>query len=96
MKKAKNMGPAMVLLSALAAILLAACASSPRMNLKEDFGNAVRSNAAMQVIDPGVGEPQPTATTLDGQKAEKGMERYYAGSGAADTERLIEGSGGGE
>ena len=81
---------------ASSATLLSACETAPRMTLEEDFGNAVRTNVAMQVINPDAGKTEPVATTQDGKKVEKGMERYYEATGKAETDRLVEDLGSGD
>ncbi|OQX32076.1 MAG: hypothetical protein B0D96_12375 [Candidatus Sedimenticola endophacoides] len=78
------------LLIALCALLLGACETQPRMQLKEDFGNSVQANVAMQVINPDAGTAQPEAATLEGDKARQAMERYHDDKGEADTEKLLQ------
>ena len=75
------------------ALLLSACETEPKMELREGYGNAVRTNMALQVINPDAGKAEPVATTLDGRKAEGGLERYYGDTGEAEEAKLIEGVG---
>lgn len=73
------------LIPVLAFALLTACAgeqtgdSAAMRPLSPDFGNAIRHNEAVQIIDP---EPAPAdvqAPTLDGRRAASAMARYQNG-----------------
>lgn len=61
---------------ALAAVatLLAGCRAQPHLN--PDFGNSVAINTRLQVVDPNASGQDRPMSTLDGQKAEKAVERY--------------------
>lgn len=65
----------LIALAALAA-LLAGCRAQPHMN--PDFGNSMALNKTQQIIDPGASATAASrpASTLDGQKTEKALERY--------------------
>ncbi len=83
----------MVIFSMVLVLLLSACETAPRMELRAGFGNAVRTNVALQVINPDAGKAEPVATTLDGRKAEAGLDRYYGDTGEAEDAKLIESVG---
>ena len=55
-----------------AAAALAACAD-PHEPLSPDFGNAVRANAAAQIVNP---NPPPATTTTDGARLNTAIHRY--------------------
>jgi type IV pilus biogenesis protein CpaD/CtpE len=56
----------------------------------EDFGNAVKTNTAMQVINPEAGQEDMPPMALDGQKAEQALEQYRQETGEAETGTLVE------
>ena len=58
---------------------MAACETQPRMVLGPDFGNSVRHNMALQIINPEPAEAGLPAPDLDGARAAGAMERYKAG-----------------
>jgi hypothetical protein len=85
----------LVAVSILLSMYLAGCSQSqnfahPPSTLGEDFGNAVRTNTALQVINPEAGQEDMPPMALDGQTAEQVLERYHGVTGEADTERLLE------
>ncbi|HEX6978893.1 MAG TPA: hypothetical protein VF342_06300 [Alphaproteobacteria bacterium] len=61
----------------LAAAALAACAESPPYlsAADESFGNAVRHNMALQVVNPDP-QPDPGPIALEGDRALIALERY--------------------
>ena len=63
-------------LLALAAllVLLAGCRSQPHLN--PDFGNSVANNKAVQIVNAAAAGQDRADAALDGQKAEKALERY--------------------
>jgi hypothetical protein len=84
-----------IVVSIMLSVFLAGCSQSqnfaqPPSTMGEDFGNAVRTNTALQVINPQAGQEDMPPMALDGQTAEKAMERYHGVTGEAETERLVE------
>jgi type IV pilus biogenesis protein CpaD/CtpE len=79
-----------VAISIMLSLFLAGCSQSHQLTLGEDFGNAVKTNTAMQVIDPEAGREDMPPMALDGQKAEQGLEQYRGETGEADTETLVQ------
>ncbi|MEX0739092.1 MAG: hypothetical protein WD071_07110 [Pseudohongiella sp.] len=78
-------------------LLLNACTSSgaPRpLNLADNFGNAVRQNMAVQVINPDATGPDES-DRIDGQSAERALESQRARSVESEPESLILSVGGG-
>jgi hypothetical protein len=81
------------------AALLSACAES-RLRLSNDYGEAVRQDAAAQIADPDahyVGTPAPGS---NGQRVELAQKRYVTGKvlrppAAGTTASLATGGGGG-
>ena len=71
-------------------VFLAGCSQSHQVTMSNDFGNAVRTNTALQVIDPTAGQEDMPPMALDGQTAEQALERYRGATGEAETEKLIE------
>jgi type IV pilus biogenesis protein CpaD/CtpE len=57
--------------------------------LAPDFGNAVKANMAVQVVNPEAGKDDRAAPPLDGQKAEQVMKGYRQEKAQAPTERLL-------
>ena len=79
-----------VAVSIILSLFLAGCNQSHQQTMKEDFGNAVRTNTALQVINPEAGQEDMPPMALDGQKAEQGLEQYRTETGEAETEGLVE------
>ena len=58
-----------------ALVLVTACETEPKLQLSPNFGNAVRHNMAVHIIDP-EGSPEPTtAPDLSGDRAHRAYER---------------------
>jgi len=72
-----------------AVLLLNGCTTTPEPPMREDFGDAVRTNIAAQVIDPTAGQEEMPVGTLDGQKVEAGVQRYREARPEAETRRLL-------
>lgn len=65
----------MIAVAGLAAALLSACAqTTPRWD--ERFGESVRANLAVQVINPAAGANPNPAAGIDGKAARAAYERY--------------------
>ena len=79
----------LVTVSIILSLFLAGCNTSHQQTMSEDFGNAVRTNTALQVINPEAGQEDMPPMTLDGQKAEQGLEQYRKATGEAETEELV-------
>jgi hypothetical protein len=79
-----------IAVSIMLSVFLAGCSQSHQVKMNDDFGNAVRTNTALQVINPEAGQEDMPPMALDGQTAEKAMERYHGVTGEAETERLVE------
>ena len=80
----------LILINMLLLVMLSGCQMKSQTNLREGFGNSVKSNVAMHVIDPEAGKEEPVVPDLDGQKAERALERYRTSTGEAEDERLLE------
>jgi type IV pilus biogenesis protein CpaD/CtpE len=78
-----------LLLVLSAVLLLVACNLGHRSTMRPDFGNAVKTNMAVQTINPEAGQVEQEASALDGQKAEKALERYRKDKGKAPAEKLV-------
>lgn len=70
-------------------LTLSACATFYDDNL----GSKVVSNKSAQVINPDAVMDDAPIATLEGQKAEKHMERYRTEKAEASTEKLLENLG---
>ncbi len=57
-------------------VVLAACETEPRMTLSPDFGNSVRHNMAVHVINPPSLGKETTAVPMDGVRALGAIDRY--------------------
>ncbi len=60
----------------LGLVVLTACETEPRMTLSPDFGNSVRHNMAVQVINPPSVGKATTAVPMDGVRALGAIDRY--------------------
>ena len=80
----------LVVVSIILSLYLTGCSQSHQQTLGEDFGNAVKTNTAMQVINPEAGQEDLPPMALDGQKAEQALEQYRGATGEAETEKLVE------
>ncbi len=60
----------------LGMIVLAACETEPRMTLTPDFGNSVRHNMAVHIINPPRLGKETTALPMDGVRALGAIDRY--------------------
>ena len=56
--------------------VLAACEIEPRMTLSPDFGNSVRHNMAVHIINPPSLGKETTALPMDGVRALGAIDRY--------------------
>lgn len=65
---------------AVVPVALAACENpaKPKHVLHPSFGDAVRHNMAVQIINPD-GHPDLTPPPMDGARAAEAIERYRAG-----------------
>ncbi len=59
--------------------VLTACETEPRMTLSPDFGNTVRHNIAVHVINPPSLGKATTALPMDGVRALGAIDRYQKG-----------------
>ncbi len=66
-------------LVAVALSTVAACANEQPKTLAPDFGNAVRHNMGLQVVDPEPSYATDGAPTFHGQKASDAYKRYREG-----------------
>lgn len=89
--------PVMAVLSAtiVMVLVLSACAARPQTgNLDSEFGNAVRQNMAIQVINPNAAGADESHR-IDGQSAERALEAQRTRSTEATIESAIINVGGG-
>ncbi len=56
--------------------VLTACETEPRMTLSPDFGNSVRHNMAVHIINPPRLGKETTAVPMDGVRAFGAIDRY--------------------
>ncbi len=56
--------------------VLTACETEPRMTLSPDFGNTVRHNMAVHIINPPRLGKETTAVPMDGVRAMGAIDRY--------------------
>ena len=56
--------------------VLTACETEPRMTLSPDFGNSVRHNMAVHIINPPSLGKATTAVPMDGVRAFGAIDRY--------------------
>ncbi len=60
----------------LGLVVLTACETEPRMTLSPDFGNSVRHNMAVHIINPPSLGKETTAVPMDGKRAFEAIDRY--------------------
>jgi len=74
------------LLPVLASVLLTACVENQtsdgasQRSLGLDYGNAIRQNEALQIVDPRSATADKQAPALDGRRAAAAMARYQNGA----------------
>jgi len=83
----------LILINMLLLVMISACQMQSQSSLREGFGDAIKSNVAMHVIDPEAGKEEPVVSDLEGQKAKTALERYRSKSGGVKDEKLLEGVG---
>jgi type IV pilus biogenesis protein CpaD/CtpE len=57
-------------------VVLTACETEPRMTLTPDFGNSVRHNMAVHIINPPSLGKETTVVPMDGVRALGAIDRY--------------------
>jgi len=80
----------LILINVLLLVMLSGCQMKSQTNLREGFGNSVKSNVAMHVIDPEAGKEEPVVPDLEGEKAENALESYHTESEGVDDEKLLD------
>lgn len=60
----------------LGLVVLTACETEPRMTLSPDFGNSVRHNMAVHIINPPSLGKETTVVPMDGVRAFGAIDRY--------------------
>lgn len=74
-------------LVALLPLLLAGCAG--REHLRPHFGDSVRNNVSVQMLEPAAADRARPAAVSDGQKMEQALKDYRKGKPEASREQLI-------
>ncbi len=72
----------------LGSAVLTACETEPRMTLSPDFGNSVRHNMAVHIINPPSLGKETTALPMDGVRALGAIDRYQTGE-VIEPEKII-------
>lgn len=69
-----------IIVASVASLTLPGCAEidKPKQTLSPSFGNAVRHNMAVQIINPD-GHPDLSPSALDGSRAADAVKRYREG-----------------
>ncbi len=68
-----------ILLATAGAIALAGCQTQPRLVNHPSFGNSVRHNMAVHIINPRPAMAATEATDLEGKRAAGAIGRYERG-----------------
>ena len=68
-----------ILLATAGVIALAGCQTEPRLANHPSFGNSVRHNMAVHIINPRPAMAATEATDLDGHRAAGAIGRYERG-----------------
>ena len=61
-------------------VTLGACETRTRQTLTPDFGDSVRHNMAVQIINPAASEQRTSVIDMDGERAAGAMDRYRKGT----------------
>lgn len=77
------------LMWAVAGVVFALLAGCSQEKLRQDFRNSTANNAAVQTVNPDAAEQALTPNTVDGQKAEKALQRYRADKAEATRGKLL-------
>lgn len=80
------------ILGVFAVVSLTGCQTMSEQSaptLDPEFGNAVKSNMAVQVVTPEAGRTEQPAPPLEGQKAERALKDYRQEKGDAPSDRLL-------
>lgn len=64
-------------IAVLGLLALGACETEPRQTLHPSFGNAVRHNMAVHIINPEAGRGETTAPDHSGLRNAGSMDRYH-------------------
>ena len=70
-----------ITVASVASLALMGCAErydKPKQTLSPSFGNAVRHNMAVQIINP-EGHPDLSPSAMDGARADEAVTRYREG-----------------
>lgn len=70
----------------MALVLVAGCSQE---KLRPDFRNSTANNIAVQVVNPDAASQSQAPNTVDGQKAEKALQRYRADKAEATRGKLL-------
>ena len=76
-------------LLALFAVSCTHYATDRQETLEDGFGNSVKSNVAVQTINPDAGKEQVPVATKDGQKTEQALKQYRTDKGKAPTTSVL-------
>lgn len=75
-------------------LALIGCTTTPvgthSQTMRDGFGNAVKTDQALQVINPDAGQKDVPTATLDGQKAEQAIKTYRTDKGKAEAGGLVQ------
>lgn len=79
-----------LLIGALVVVALGLAGCAGKQKMRADFGNSTQINREAQVINADAASQAPAATAVDGQKAEKGLQRYRADKGTDSRSTLLD------
>ena len=68
-----------ILLATAGALALAGCQTQPRLALNPSFGNTVRHNMAVHIVNPRPAMAATEVTDMDGQRSAEAIGRYHRG-----------------
>ena len=76
-----------VVVSLVSTVALAACDHPAKKQLNPEFGNSVRHNMAVHVINPNPPTAKMGAPDMDARRAGTALERYVTGGSTDQTKR---------
>lgn len=60
-----------------------------QQKMRPDFGNSTLNNVSVQTVNPDAAAQAQAGNTVDGQKAEKALQRYRADAGQASRGKIL-------
>lgn len=79
-----------LLIGALVVVALGLAGCAGKQKMRADFGKSTQINREAMVINADATAQAPATSAIDGQKAEKGLQRYRADKGTDSRSTLLD------